>query len=214
MNLPAQRPQDSVGIYIAAASTDGRDNWAGCTVQVSYDGQATWQNVLTITMESEIGTVAIAGTTSSEPVTVGMVKYDLESATSAQLAANANAFAVTDATGNVTQLGQFATATETTALQYQLTSVSRSLGGTASAPLVVGNPFTLMDAAYFLPIDPSFAGRTLYFRGVGFGEVAEDATIYPLIYTALTMAPGQQRVAEDGTPRIAEDGFNLRFTEN
>lgn len=206
MNLPAQRPQDTVGVYIAAASTDGRDSWVGCTVQASYDGQATWQNALTITMESEIGTVAVASTASSEPITVDMVKYDLESVTSAQLAANANAFAVTDATGNVTQLGQFATATETTGLQYQLTSVSRSLGGTATAPLVVGNPFTLMDAAYFLPIDPSFAGRTLYFRGVGFGEVAEDATVYPLVYTALARA--------DVAPLITEDGLYQFTTES
>ena len=214
MNLPAQRPQDSVGVYIAAASTDGRDSWRGCNVQVSYDGMTTWQNALQILMESTIGTVDSAASVSSEPVTIDALKYDLESATSDQLAAGANAFAVVSASDDV-QLMQFGTATATTTLhQFQLTSISRSLGGTTAAPLAAGDVFTLMDAAYFLPIDPSFAGRTIYFRGVGFGEVAEDATIYSLVYAALVGSAGQQRVAEDGTPRIAEDGFNLRFTEN
>jgi len=215
MNLPAQRPQDSVGVYIAAAASYGSDSWRGCNVQVSYDGLATWQNALQIVMESTIGTIDSAATVDSEPVVVDTVKYDLENATSAQLSAGANAFSVTDSTGSTTQLGQFGAATETaTAHQFELTSISRSLGGTAAAPMAADDKFALMDAAYFLPIDPSFAGRTLYFRGVGFGEIAEDAQIFSLVYTALIAAAGQQRIAEDGTPRIAEDGFNLRFTEN
>lgn len=206
MNLQAQRPQDSVGVYIAAASTDGRDSWRGCNVQVSYDGMATWQNAMQITMESTIGAVDSAATASSEPITVDLVKYDLESATHAQLAAGTNAFAVQSAAG-LTQLMQFATATETaTPKQFQLTSVSRSLGGTVAAPLAAGDAFTLMDAAYFLPIDPSFAGRTLYFRGVGFGEVAEDATVYSLVYQAL--------VATESAPLITEDGAYQFTTES
>lgn len=214
MNLPAQRPQDSVGVYIAAASTDGRDSWRGCNVQVSYDGMQTWQNALQINMESTIGTVALNEPVGGEPLTVDVVKYDLDSATPAQLAALANAFAVISSS-DATQLGQFGTATETaTDKQYELTNTSRSLGGTAAFLVTTGDRFTLMDAAYFLPVDPSFAGRTLYFRGVGFGEIAEDAEIFPLVYTALLQSTGQQRVAEDGTPRVAEDGFNLRFTEN
>lgn len=206
MNLQAQRPQDSVGVYIAAASTDGRDSWRGCTVQVSYDGQASWQNALTIAMESEIGTIKTAATASSEPITVDLVKYDLESATSAQLAAGVNAFAVKNAAGD-TQLMQFATATATATLhEFQLTSISRSLGGTAAAPVAAGDVFTLMDAAYFLPIDPSLAGRTLYFRGVGFGEVAENAAIYSLVYRAL--------VATEAAPFITEDGAYNFVTES
>ena len=206
MNLQAQRPQDSVGVYIAAASTDGRDSWRGCNVQVSYDGLATWQNAMQITMESAIGTVDSAATASSEPVVVDLVKYDLANATSAQLAAGANAFAVKNATGS-TQLMQFATAVETLIPhQFQLTSVSRSLGGTVAAPLAAGDAFTLMDAVYFLPIDPSFAGRTLYFRGIGFGEVAEDAAVYSLVYLAL--------IATESAPLVTEDGANQFTTES
>lgn len=212
MNLQAQRPQDSVGVYIAAASADGRDSWRGCNVQVSYDGMATWQNAVQITMESAIGTIGESATASSEPITVNLVKYDLENATPAQLAAGANAFAVQSAAG-LTQLMQFATATETaTPKQFQLTSVSRSLGGTVAAPLAAGDAFTLMDAAYFLPIDPSFAGRTLYFRGVGFGEVAEDATVYSLVYQALVATESAPFITEDGTYQFTTESGTLALS--
>lgn len=212
MNLQAQRPQDSVGVYIAAASTDGRDSWRGCNVQVSYDGMATWQNALQILMESTIGTVDSAASASSEPITVDLVKYDLGNATYAQLAAGANAFAVKSSAG-VTQLMQFATAAETAASrQFQLTSVSRSLGGTVAAPLAAGDAFTLMDAVYFLPIDPSFAGRTLYFRGVGFGEVAEDATVYSLVYQALVATEAAQFITEDGAFSFVTESGTLAFS--
>jgi hypothetical protein len=213
MNLPAQRPQDSVGVYIAAASTDGRDSWRGCNVQVSYDGMQTWQNALQINMESTIGAVALNEPVGGEPLTVDVVKYDLDSATPAQLAALANAFAVISSS-DVAQLGQFGTATETaTDKQYELTNTSRSVGGTAAFPVTAGDRFTLMDAAYFLPIDPSFAGRTLYFRGIGFGEIAEDAEIFPLIYTALTQTAGQQINSEADVPLQSEDGFQLFNSE-
>jgi len=206
MNLPAQRPQDSVGVYIAAASADGRDSWQGCTVQASYDGMASWQNALTIRMESTIGSIAIAATTSSEPITVITVKYGLESATAPQLAAAANAFAVVSASTQLAQLAQFGAAAEVTANQFQLTSITHSLGGTIATAMAVGDQFTLMDAAYFLPIDPSLAGRTLYFRGIGFGEAAEDATIYSLVYAALARA--------DSAPFITEDGLYQFTTES
>lgn len=212
MNLQAQRPQDTVGVYIAAASTDGRASWRGCNVQVSYDGMTTWQNAMQITMESTIGVVDSAATASSEPITVDLVKYDLDNATYAQLAAGANAFAVKSSAG-VTQLMQFATAAETaTPRQFQLTSVSRSLGGTVAAPLAAGDAFTLMDAAYFLPIDPSFAGRTLYFRGVGFGEVAEDATVYSLVYQALVATEAAQFITEDGAFSFVTESGTLAFS--
>jgi len=214
MNLPPQRPQDSVGVYIVAASTNASANWRGCHVQVSYDGMESWQTALQITMEGTIGTVLLDEPTGGEPITVQSIKYDLENATLAQLSAGANAFAVISS-DDVTQLGLFGTATElATDKQYELTELSRSLGGTAAADMYAGDRFALMDAAYFLPIDPSFAGRTLYFRGVGFGESAEGSQIFSLVYTALSAVPGQQRIAEDGTLRVAEDGFNLRFTES
>jgi hypothetical protein len=215
MNLPAQRPQDSLGVYIAAASADGRGSWKGCTVQVSYDNKQSWVNALTITMESKIGRVAFNEPTGGEPITVNMVKYALESVSGTQIAAGANAFAVVDETGNVTQLGQFATATPTaTAQQFELTDTLRSLGGTSQQAIRAGNPFTMMDAAYFLPIDASFTGSVLYFRGVGFGEVAESARIYPLTYLALVRQSTSQQITEDGVYAfVTEDGLKTLVSE-
>jgi len=214
MNLPAQRPQDSVGVYLVAASTDGRSSWRGCNVQVSYDGMSTWQNALQIGMEGTIGTVAVNEPVTGSPLTIDVVKYDLENATFAQLAAAANAFAIISL-DDITQLGQFGTATEITPdKRYELTDLSRSLGGTGAFPALAGDRFTLMDAAYFLPIDPTFAGRTLYFRGVGYGEIAEDAEIFTLVYTALLPVAGVGYVTEDDVQLFAEDGFNQLLTEN
>lgn len=213
MNLPAQRPQDSIGVYLIAASTEGRVSWRGCNVQVSYDGMATWQTALQINMEGTIGTIALDEPSGGEPLTVDVVKYDLDSATSDQLAAAANAFAVISST-DVTQLGQFETATETaTDKRYELTNVSRSLGGTGATPVEVHDRFALMDAAYFLPIDPALAGRTIYFRGVGFGEIAEDAQVFSVVYTALVAATGQQLNSEAGVAMQSEDGFQLFNSE-
>ena len=70
MNLSAQRPQDTVGLYFAAASSSGSAGWSGCTLQASYDGMVSWQNVATITTESEIGRIALDEPTGGEPITV------------------------------------------------------------------------------------------------------------------------------------------------
>lgn len=214
MNLPALRPQDSVGIYVAAGSSIGSADWRGCDVQISYDGMETWQAATQINSEANIGQFAAAEPTGGEPLTVDLFAGDLISATTAQLAANANVFAIVGANGT-SEIAQFATATEsmTTSGEFALTGVSRALAGTPEHAVTTAMRFAQMDAAYFIPIDPAFAGRTLYLRGVGFGEVAEGATIEPVLFTAIIATPGVARIAEDGTARIAEDGINLRFTE-
>lgn len=212
MNLPAQRPQDSVGVYLAAGSSDGRASWLGCNVQVSYDNQATWQQGVQIISESTLGSFTANQPTGGEPLSVSVLKFDLESATPEQLAAAQNAFAVVLSDGT-TQLGQFSTATETSAKHFNLTGVARSLGGVPSFSIISGQDFTLMDAAYFFPIAPEWTGRTIYFRAVGFGEVAEDQPIVSVVYTALKKITGELIVAEDGTQLTAEDGLSNLFTE-
>jgi hypothetical protein len=213
MNLPAQRPQDSIGVYLAAASSDGRNSWLGCNVQVSYDGQETWQQAVQIVMESNMGTFTADEPPGGEPLSVEVLKFGLESATPAQLAAAQNSFAAVDSDGTA-QLGQFATATETSDKNYQLTNVQRGLGGTAVFDITSGMPFTLMDAAYFLPIAPQWAGREIFFRAIGFGEVAEDAPVVSIIYTALVRSEGVPRLTQNNVQRVTEDGFLNRFTES
>lgn len=181
-NLPSLRPQDTYGVYLVAASTTQSDAWRGCTVQVSYDGQASWTTATQITLPSVIGSVALAEPTGGEPITVD-VSDTLESVTAAQIAANANAFAVTHASTGKSELGQFETATSTgTPLQYELTGVTRGKLGTTNTPVAVGDVFAMLEYAYFLAIDPSFSGKTLYFRAVGFNENEADADIVTFVY--------------------------------
>jgi hypothetical protein len=180
MNLPSLRPQDTYGVYLAASSSDGRSSWVGCTVQASYDNQASWQNALQITEPSVFGELAVNEPVGGEPLTV-QVNGDLESVTDDQLAASANAFALMHAAG--AEIGQFKMATETTtAHEYELTNVTRGGLGTTEVPSAAGEQFVMLDAVYFLPIDISFKGKTIYFRAVGFGEVAEDADVVSAVY--------------------------------
>lgn len=180
MNLPSLRPQDTYGLYLAAASSEGRASWRGCTVQVSYDNQTSWQNAAQIVEPSVLGVLTANEPTGGEPLTAQM-NGALESVTDAQIAARANAFVLLHASG--TEIGQFKTATETTTdNEYELTDTTRGLLGTTQGAAVSGERIVMLDAVSFLPIDLSFAGQTIYFRAVGFGEIAEDAVIVSITY--------------------------------
>lgn len=213
MNLPSLRPQDTYGVYLAANSvTPKSPSWRGCTVQVSYDGQTTWQTELTITQGATIGALLVDEPTGGDPLTVQM-NDDLETVTDAQIAANANAFAFIHA--DSTEVGQFKTATEDGLIvdKYTLTSNLRGLGGTARAAGTAGDGIVMLDSVYFLPVDPIFQGRTLFFRAVGFGEKVEDATIVSLVYGALAPVPLVRLTTEDGQVFTTEDGINELLAE-
>ena len=181
MNLPSLRPQDTYGVYLAAASAAGVASWRGCTVQVSYDNQTSWQNATQIVEPSVFGALTANEGTGSAPELVVLVNGDLESVTDDQLAANANAFALIHSAS--TEIGQFKGATETaTDNEYELSDVTRGGLGTTEVAAVTGDTFVMLEAVYFLPIDLSFKGKTIYFRAIGFGEIAEDASIVSIVY--------------------------------
>lgn len=206
MNIPALRVQDTYGIYLAAASAIGSPNWRGCNVQISYDGQQSWQNAVTITVGSTLGTITINEPVGGEPLTVDVGGTgDLESVTIDQLAANANAFALVS--GDTTEIGQFQTATLNGDGTYGLTAITRGLHNTTVSPATAGQRFTMLDSVYFLPIDPGFAGKTLYLRGIGFGEVAENADIVSITYGALPPPDFliYGRITTDGSARVTVD---------
>jgi hypothetical protein len=184
LNLPSLRPQDTYGVYLAAASllSAPSSSWAGCAVQMSLDGQVTWNTVASISQKSTMGTLAVDEPGTHEPITV-QVNDNLETVAPEQIAAQANGFAITAASG-VSELGQFQTATEQpTVAQYQLTNVTRGLKGTVEVLHLAGESFTMLDAVYFVPIDTSFAGKTLYFRTIGFGESVPDDPVVSCVYT-------------------------------
>lgn len=181
MNLPSLRPQDTYGLYLAAASADGRAAWKGCNVLISFDDQQTWQSVLTITQGSTLGTVVDAEPSGGEPLTVNVDGTgDLVSATPEQIAANANVFALVN--GDTAQVGQFANATQDSSGNYEVTTITRGLLGTTETPATAGQRFTMLDSVYFLPIDLSFKGKVIALRAVGFNEVAEDQPVVTITY--------------------------------
>lgn len=92
-----------------------------------------------------------------------------------------NGFALIDSS-DVAEIGQFKTADLLSSGEYDLTDVSRGLLGTTEGEHAVGDDFVMLDAVYFLPIDTSFAGKTIYFKGVGFGESADDSQVVSLVY--------------------------------
>jgi hypothetical protein len=181
MNLPSLRPQDTYGVYLAAKGTNDQTSWRGCNVQVSFDGQQSWQNALTMTIGSVIGTLAADIPSGGDPLTVDVGDGELDSITAEQIAARMNAFALIDSI-DAAEIGQFQTATLQTGGDYELTDVSRELLGTTEGTYAVGDQFVMLESVYFFPIDTSFSGTTLYFRAVGFGEVAEDADIVSIVY--------------------------------
>lgn len=205
MNLPSLRPQDTYGIYLAAQGV--LDSWRGCTVQISYDGKASWQNALIISTASIMGTLAEdEDGTGSTIVDIGP-EDALESVTDAQLDANANAYAVVDADG-VAEIRQFATAAlETSGADtgdWLLSAQRTGLLGTTHKDYSAGDRFTMLGSVYFLPIDTAFAGKPLYLRGVGFGEVAEDAMVVSITFEAFSLRDFAiyGRITEDGSARI------------
>lgn len=179
MNLPSLRPQDTYGVYLAARGL--LDGWQGCNVFVSYDDQQSWQNAATITVPSVIGGLSQEIPSAGEPLTVNVGPGELESVTDEQLDARANAFALIDSS-DVAEIGQFKTAELLSDGDYDLTDVSLGLLGTTDGNYGVSDYFVMLDSVYFLPIDTSFADKTIYFKAVGFGESADDAVIVSLVY--------------------------------
>lgn len=193
MNLPALQSQDSAGVYIAASGA--LTPWPGCQVQVSYDNQATWQIVTSIYIASVMGHVsedeALTSNGPQEPITV-IVNDTLEDATSDQIAANANAFAII-ATDGTPEIGQFETATLNSHGEYELTGLVRGGLNTPDVQHFAGEQFTMLENVYLYPIDTSFSGKTLYFRGVTFGQTDDEAPIVPIVYS-----PDMQIVIDGG----------------
>lgn len=189
MNLPSLRTQDTYGVYIAVRGQDS--SWRGANIQVSYDDQQSWQNALTATLESVMGTVVsdVASSSSSDEAEtlVHTGEGELSSVTDAQLEAGANAFAIVD-NSDLAEVRQakYAVLQPTSSSdpdnEYLLTRENTGLLGTEFVLHGAGEKFTTLDSVYFFPIDLGFKGKTLYFRAVGFGEVAEDQPVVALVY--------------------------------
>lgn len=187
MNLPISlRPQDTYGVYLAASSTTGSSNWRGCTVEISFDSQQTWQPATSINIPSVMGEIAVAQTAINGNFKV-QVNGDLESVDSTQLAAGANAWCVLTSAG-APDIGQFKNATEDLVTEhlYLLDTVTQGLQGTTGSIHTVGQAFTMLENVYFVPINTAFRGQTLWLRATGYGETTSDATLVSFVYNPNT----------------------------
>jgi hypothetical protein len=187
MQIPSLRQQDTYGVYLAARGTE-EDNWKGCTIQISYDGQQSWQSALTMNLTSAMGqlTADEANDSSSSEscitrVNIGTVEQ-LVSVTQDQIDANANACCLQKASDQSCELRQFKTATLQSDDDYILTDQRTGQLDTPYSLHHTGDWFTMLDSVYFLPIDLSFKGKTLYIRAVGFNEDADTQPIQSFVY--------------------------------
>ena len=211
LNLPSLRTSDNVpGMYIGVC---GRlPGWSGCDLYLSVDGGVSEQMVATIIDPSIMGYLTASIGASGEPMSIRLWADDeLESVTSAQLAARMNAFAVT--TAEVSEIGQFQTPTDTGDREWDLTGLSRGLIGTTAALHLEDDDFIVLDGSIlFLPIDISHSGKTLIFRPVTRGtDPAENATyevVFNPLFTSVTISTitvGGDQITVSGQPIYVVD---------
>jgi hypothetical protein len=204
MNLPSLRTQDNVpGVTIGACGM--LTGWQGAAILLSEDGGVSYQQITSFNQPTAMGRLTAGCSDSSEPIAVRMNEGSLSSITEAQLALRHNAFAVV--TNDVAELGQFQTATATDSNTYDLTGAVRGQLGTTAATHYVGDPFVMVAAAQFVPLDISLAGRTLYFKAVTFGTSQDAAEAVPFVFNPLfssvTISPitvSGEQVTVDGQP--------------
>lgn len=182
MNLPRLRSGDiGPGAYLSACGY--LRGWGGCSVLLSVDGGASYQEVMQFLEPSSMGVLYEDCTESSEPISVFMNSGSLSSITDDQIALRQNAFAIT--TGGVSELGQFRDAVIDSGGIYDLTNTLRGGLGTTPAAHSEGDPFVMAASARLLPLDISLAGQTLYFKFVSFGTSADDTTAIPFVFNPM-----------------------------
>ena len=159
-----------------------------------------------------------SGTTAGDTIVdIGAVDT-LESVTDAQLDAQANAYAVVGKDG-VAEVRQFKTAalqgTGTDEGDWLLSDQITGLLGTTHRDYLAGDQFAMLGSVYFLPIDTVFAGKTLYFRAVGFGEVAEDAAVLAVVFNAFQPRDFTTygRITTSGAARVDADNNWRTFSQ-
>jgi len=186
LNLPRLRSQDtSSGMYLAA--TGLTPAWPGADIYLSVDGGVTENLVGRITRRAAMGRIAETTdiNSSGEPIVVTMFdNRDLSTVTGDQIAAGANAFAITS--DGVSEIGQFQTPLETSSGDWELFDVVRGANGTDRAQHLFGAQFLMLDRALlFVRVDASYAGRTLIWRAVTRGTPRENNPTISVVFNPI-----------------------------
>lgn len=210
MNLPSLRTQDNVpGVYIGACGLLA--GWQGAAILLSSDGGVSYQQVTTFTQPSAMGRLTSGCTSSSEPISVFMNEGQLSSITAEQIIQRHNAFAIT--TDDVSELGQFQTATATATDTYDITDNVRGLLGTTATSHNADDPFVMASTAQFLPLDISWAGLTLYFKAVTFGTSPDAAEAVPFVFSPLFTSVVVEAYTDDAGNVYTDDADNIYYYE-
>lgn len=183
MNLPLLQSKDTVGVYVAVKGSD--PGWRRADIQISYDDKESWQPAVTANLASVFGTVVDVLPSSGEPLVVDVDDGVLENVTSGQLAGGANAFAVANGSeqGSV---GQFQYAEQDSLGDWELTSITDGLKGSAPLAPDVGDQFMILENVYLVPIDASYDGKTIWLRATANGEKPDEQTPVSIVFHADT----------------------------
>lgn len=191
LNIGVLRDQDDrVGLYLAVAGI--LPAWPGCLLQWSIDDGASWSTAISsMTQSSTMGYLTeplplapATGDDVTNTLSVAVHGGQLNSITRTQYLNETNPYAIVrDPTTGQCEIGQFQFATETTPDAYDLTTLVR--GGLNSTP--ASHPtaarFVFLDSVYFLEVPSAWIGRTILFRPVTFGTVAESNATYEVMFT-------------------------------
>lgn len=177
---------DQLGGYFAATSVG--QAWTGAVLQRSADGGLTFFDVIAddgAIMGAIVDPLPFApeyfsDNTSSFRVALINQGDELEVASDLQLLATANAALVGD------EVIQFGDAVDQGNGVWQLSRLLRGRKGSEPKAWPVGSRFVLLSTATFAPSDASDIGTNIVRRGVGIGDVPENASTAAAVYNGIT----------------------------
>jgi len=181
LDLPALSDADNdPGFYVAAQRQSGGGQWGGCLLYQSLDGGATYAQLFAVTTEATMGTInAPVGASEAYVwdnattivVNVANASVTFESRTDDAVIAGANAAAM-GADGRW-EIVQFATATQVSPTQWNLTRLLRGRRGTehVMGSSVTGDAFVMVSTGDLVRqvLEQSQIGTSLKYKVVSLG---------------------------------------------
>lgn len=182
MNLPALRPVDSSpGVY--AAVTGLTSGWPGCDLYMSPDGGVNWIRMVRMLAATTMGRLDADSSDAVDSngylidgIRLKIYNQDsLDSADAAQLAAGANAFAITSPNSSISDIGQFGVAYDDSAGYWTIDEVRLGQLLTTAADHERDDSFVILDTnLYFVSLPMDYAGMDLQWKAVTIGTPLEN----------------------------------------
>jgi len=198
---------------------NGGTNWGGCDVYVSYDG-VDYSYYDTIKTPARMGVLAapLASYSGANPDTTNTLAVNMQQSDASLISvspSDAAAFvtlaAIIDPSGNI-ELVSYETVTVTGPSVYNLTTLYRGVYGTApgahnaSAHGAVVQFLRLDEASITYRYDPTYYGKTIYFKFCSFNILGNNQQALPDVTAVSFVLPGQNQGAVDLTNGIPTQG--------